>query len=397
MKWNEKINKKYMQISLYVIATAVIIYTIILLIKNIPSVALWILFCVNWVVRVVKPVIFGFAFAYIMEPMVAFFERNYKRLKKVKLFHKLVAPRTWAVFTSVFALVIAVAGLISLLIFTITDQIRFASLDDISSLMNYYIENVKAFYLWITERLDSMDIQSQEFSTYLKSATTYIGNALKSFFDGTFSSINNISGSMTTFIFSFIIGIYFMIDGKMFMNYLKKVFRALFSEKVNKKLGGMVHDLDVVFSGYIRGQLTDALVMMFLISTVLSITGVKFAIIIGVFAGIGNLIPYFGPIVAYISTTLVCLISGDIKTWIISMIALFVIQAVDGNLIGPKLLSNSIQIHPLIVMVSLIFGSALGGFLGMLFAVPIGAYLKLVFVRFIDWRIERREETVKNR
>jgi predicted PurR-regulated permease PerM len=200
---------------------------------------------------------------------------------------------------------------------------------------------------------------------------------------------------MTTFIFSFIIGIYFMIDGRMFITYLKKVFKALFSENANKKLGGMVHDLDVVFSGYIRGQLTDALVMMFLISTVLSITGVKFAIIIGVFAGIGNLIPYFGPIVAYISTSLVCLISGDIKTWIVSMIALFLIQAVDGNLIGPKLLSQSIKIHPLIVMISLIFGSALGGFLGMLFAVPIGAYIKLVFVRFIDRQLERREEGKK--
>jgi predicted PurR-regulated permease PerM len=384
-----------MQISLYVIITAVIIYAIILLIKNIPAVAMGILICVNWVIKVVKPIIIGFAFAYIMEPMVNFFERRYQKLKKNKLFHKIIAPRTWAVFTSVFVLVIAVAGLISLLIFTVTDQIRFANLNDVANLINYYYDNFKAFYQWLTEKLKDMNIQSQEFSTYFKNATTYIGNALKSFIDGTFSSINNISGYMTTFIFSFIIGIYFMIDGRMFITYLKKVFKALFSENANKKLGGMVHDLDVVFSGYIRGQLTDALVMMFLISTVLSITGVKFAIIIGVFAGIGNLIPYFGPIVAYISTSLVCLISGDIKTWIVSMIALFLIQAVDGNLIGPKLLSQSIKIHPLIVMISLIFGSALGGFLGMLFAVPIGAYIKLVFVRFIDRQLERREEGKK--
>jgi predicted PurR-regulated permease PerM len=135
--------------------------------------------------------------------------------------------------------------------------------------------------------------------------------------------------------------------------------------------------------------------MMALISTALSITGVKFAIIIGIFAGIGNLIPYFGPIVAYVSTTIVCLISGDLKTWIISMIALFVIQTIDGNLIGPRLLSQSIQIHPLIVMISLIFGSAMGGFLGMLVAVPVGAYLKLVFVRFVDHRLVKKQEIPK--
>jgi predicted PurR-regulated permease PerM len=183
-----------------------------------------------------------------------------------------------------------------------------------------------------------------------------------------------------------------MIDGRMFTSYIKKVSKALFTENANKKMTRTVHDLDEVFSGYIRGQLTDALVMMFLISITLSIVGVKFAIVIGIFAGIGNLIPYFGPIVAYISTTLVCLLNGDIKTWVISLIALFLIQAVDGNIIGPKLLSNSIQIHPLIIIVSLIFGSAVGGLLGMLLAVPVGAYLKLVFVRFVEHRLQHKSE-----
>jgi predicted PurR-regulated permease PerM len=84
--------------------------------------------------------------------------------------------------------------------------------------------------------------------------------------------------------------------------------------------------------------------------------------------------------------------NGDMKTLIISLIALFIIQAVDGNLIGPKLLSRSIKIHPLIIIISLIFGSALGGFLGMLLAVPIGAYVKLIFVRFVDHKLERKEE-----
>jgi predicted PurR-regulated permease PerM len=132
--------------------------------------------------------------------------------------------------------------------------------------------------------------------------------------------------------------------------------------------------------------------MMILISIVLSITGVKFAIVIGILEGIGNLIPYFGPIVAYFGTTLVCLISGDLKTLVISIIALFLIQFIDGNMIGPKLLSNSIQIHPLIIIVSIIFGSALGGFLGMLLAVPVGAYVMLVFVRFIEHRLKKKEE-----
>jgi len=220
---------------------------------------------------------------------------------------------------------------------------------------------------------------------------------MKDFTDALVYAVTNISGYLTTIIFSFIIGFYFLIDGKMFISYIRKMSMALFSDNINKKLRNIVADLDMVFSGYIRGQLTDALVMMILISVTLSIIKVKFAIIIGVFAGVGNLIPYVGPIVAYISTTVVCLLNGDTRTWVVAMIALLLIQTIDGNVINPKLLSHTIKIHPLIVIVSIIFGSALGGFLGMLLAVPLGAYVKLIIVRFIDRRLEAKENSKSNK
>ncbi|HEX3021861.1 MAG TPA: AI-2E family transporter, partial [Lachnospiraceae bacterium] len=164
-----------------------------------------------------------------------------------------------------------------------------------------------------------------------------------------------------------------------------------------RKISNIIKDADTVFSGYLKGQLTDALVMMCLISLVLSIIGVKFGMVIGILAGIGNLIPYFGPIVAYAGTILVCIINADYKLMVIAIIALFIIQTIDGNIIGPKLLSHSIQIHPLLVIISLIFGSAIGGLLGMLLAVPIGAFIKVRFVRYIDHRLELKQTEGKNK
>jgi predicted PurR-regulated permease PerM len=346
----------------------------------------------NWLLKVIKPLIIGFVFAYLMDPIVYFFESKLIRLKTFKIFNRIKAPRTWAAFISVALLMVVVIGLIPFLVFSVTNQLRLANFDDIIKLVNEYMNSLTAFFSSIKDRLDALNIQSSEFDQYLSNATTYIIGLLDNFANSTMTSISNISGYFTTFIFSFIIGFYFLIDGRMFISYIKKVFKALFSEKANEKARNIIHDMDEVFSGYIRGQLTDAFVMMILISIVLSATGVKFAIVIGVFAGIGNLIPYFGPIVAYISTIIVCLINGELQKLVISLIALFVIQAIDGNFIGPKLLSRSIKIHPLIIIISLIFGSALGGFLGMLLAVPVGAYFKLVFVRFINRRLERKEE-----
>jgi predicted PurR-regulated permease PerM len=391
MNWKNKLNWQYLQISLYVIITVVAIYTLSLIVKSAPTILKGLMARLHWLLVVSKPVIFGFVFAYLMDPVVDVFERRYRKLKTVRFFRRIVMPRTWAAVTSVLLLVIAVLGLISLLVFTITNQIRLITLDDVTRLGREYMSGLNNFYLSLLERLKELDIGSQELEQYVLDATTRITRYISEFINNTVTTITNISRYFTTFFFSFIIGFYFMIDGRMFLSYIRKIFKALFPDSLNKRLKKMAGDLDQVFSGYIRGQLIDAFVMMFLISIVLSITGVKFAIVIGVLAGIGNLIPYFGPIVAYASTTLVCLINQDFCIWLVSMILLFLIQAIDGNLIGPKLLSSSIKIHPLIIIVSIIFGSALGGFLGMLLAVPVGAYLKLVFTRFIVHRLQKKE------
>lgn len=392
MNWKDKFNKKYAQISLYVIITCVIIYCLSLIANNAPLLTRKFMNGIVWILQVIKPVILGFVFAYLMDPVVSLFER---RIRKTKFLKKLKRPRTLAAVISVALLFAAVVGLISILVSSVTKQLRLANFDDIIQLSEDFLDSLNAFYNSILNKMSELEIQSMELEKYVTNATEYVLNALVNFAEVTVNSITNISSYLTTIIFSFIIGFYFMIDGRMFMDYIRKVWRALFSERVNKRTISTINDLDHVFSGYIRGQLTDAFVMMILISLVLSVTGVKFAVVIGIFAGIGNLIPYFGPIVAYISTTLVCLINGDTKTLFISILALAFIQFIDGNFIGPKLLSRSIKIHPLIVIISLIFGSAIGGFLGMLLAVPVGAYAKLVFVRFIDRRAARKEEARK--
>ena len=130
-------------------------------------------------------------------------------------------------------------------------------------------------------------------------------------------------------------------------------------------------------TGYIRGQLIDAIIMAVLISAALSLVGVKYAVIIGILSGIGNLIPYVGPVIAYGSTILVCLVTGDLRRLLVAVIVIFLIQTIDGNVINPRLLSSNIDVHPMLVIAALIVGGALGGIVGMLFAVPVAAFIKI--------------------
>ncbi|BCJ93135.1 AI-2E family transporter [Anaerocolumna cellulosilytica] len=340
--------------------------------------------------KVCKPIVLGFVFAYLFEPLNNFFEVRYEKIR-IKNW-KLKSGRTLAVFTTVILFFLAIVGIISLLVYTVTDQIRVANFDDLSVLTSSLIKTFNDFYNSVINKLADMNIQSQEITNYITSVATPILEYLKNTGTTTISSFGNLSSYITTFLFSLIISIYFMIDGRMIKVYLKKVGKALFNDRFNNKFSTFLADADYIFSGYVRGQMADAFVMMVLISLTLMIAGVKFAIIIGIFAGIGNLIPYCGPFIAYFSTAIVCLINGQYKELIIAVIALVIIQAIDGNVIQPKLLSKSIEIHPVIVIISLIFGSAIGGLMGMLLAVPVGALIKLLFVRFIDHRIQIKEQ-----
>ncbi|WP_455716522.1 AI-2E family transporter [Anaerosporobacter sp.] len=389
MKVKDKMNKQYTLVSIYVIVTCIVIYCLSLVAKSAPTIVETLLQKLNWILRVMKPILLAFVFAYITEPIVDFFENQYKKLSIFK--KKQGSCRNYAVVTTLGIILLVVTALISMLVYSVTDQVRFANFNDIIIIVTDYINSLNDFINQFMEKLESLNIQSAELSSYVKEATAYLLNGLKGFGNSVLLSLTNISSYLTTFIFALIIGIYFLIDGAMIKRYVGKVSRALLSTKFNNRAKQFIHDADTVFSGYLKGQLTDVLVMMALISITLSIIGVKLGFVIGVIAGLGNLIPYFGPFVAYAGTVLVCLINGDYKRMIIAVIALFIIQTVDGNIIGPKLLSHSIEIHPLLVIIFLIFGSAIGGFLGMILAVPVGSLIKVLFVRFIDYRLELKD------
>ena len=106
--------------------------------------------------------------------------------------------------------------------------------------------------------------------------------------------------------------------------------------------------------------------------------------------GIANLIPYMGPVVGYGLTVIAGLVTGQIETMIAALIIIAVIQVLDGAVINPKLLSNSVEIHPMLVIVALLAGNKVGGFIGMIAAVPVAALVKVWFERFVETKRKER-------
>lgn len=126
-------------------------------------------------------------------------------------------------------------------------------------------------------------------------------------------------------------------------------------------------------------------------SVVLMIFNVKYALILGIFIGAMDMIPYFGSIISCIIAIIVTCITGGMWKGVWVGVVLIILQQIDGNLLGPKIMGDSLEIRPLWIIFAVSVGGTLFGFLGMLFSVPVVAIIRAIASDFIDAR------EVKNR
>lgn len=379
--FKDKINKKYFEISMYVIFTCVVIFLLIRFTDQLPLIAGTVGSVTKWILTIIKPVIIGFIIAYLLFPMLEKLEALLRKLKPLK---KKNSVRGLAVALQGIIIVAGLFLVVSLLVSVITKQARAANSEDIIEGIKTYANSVNNLYWDLMDRLDKLNINSAEIKSSVDTFMNNIGSYLLNLSSELGNLANNLKDGVTTAFFALIFSIYFLLDMPKLKNYWGRVFEVIIPKKAKSTLDTLIKDADKVFSGYIRGQAIDAFMVGVVVSIVFSIIGIQYAIVIGLLIGFGNLIPYMGPVVGYSSIVIVGIATGDYKSMVIAAIALLIIQAIDGNLIYPKLLSSSVNIHPMIVIISLTVGASIGGLVGMIVAVPTGALVKVWFERLIN-------------
>ena len=359
----DKLDKKYAKICLYVSVTVIVTFIIVGLIYTSGGfwMRLWTIFT-----AVLKPIIVGGIISFLLSPLVNKIEKCFNRKKEHQW------ARYVAILLSFLIIIGVIVGIVFIMVLTIYKNISAISIDTFTAIAD----------------LIQQDTQNliESVKTMLVKAGFSI-NQLSGFVMNFVVSVKNI---ITGLFFGIIFSIYFMIDGGRIKRYWKRAFRIITSRKEEEWVEEFWHDADRIFSGYLRGQFVDAVIVSFLTGIVFLIEGIPEALLIALLVGIGNLIPYVGPIVGYCSVLVVCLPTGAYHELILGLVSLLVIMVIDGNVINPRLLSNNIKIHPLLVVAALIGGGAIGGFVGMLIAVPVAALIKLYFDKFLDKR-EREE------
>ena len=358
----ERIDPRYTKVCLYAAATVLLTFVFLLILVNTQDFwrKLWAVFS-----AVLRPVVLGIVFWFLLLPLVDLIERLLTKKK----------PHPWARLTAVvlsYAVVIlALAAIISLIIVTAYKSV---SALNVATVVGWF-DSVKGQFA------DLFEMAQKKFAE-IGLSVDLIGKVASAI-------ANGVANTVTGIMFGVIFSIYFLIDGSGIVEYWSRAFKLFAGDKASASLRSFVGDVKNVFSNYLRGQMLDSLLVGLECGVVLTIAGVPSASIVAVLGGIGNMVPYMATVLADAAVILVCLPGANWDKMIIGLLCVTVVMTIDGNIINPRLVGSKIKVHPLLVVAALIAGGVIGGFAGIIVAVPVAALVKLEFDKYLD-KVEKR-------
>ena len=183
------------------------------------------------------------------------------------------------------------------------------------------------------------------------------------------------------FVLAPIIAFYLLVD----LPHIGAVTRSLLPERAKEEILHVGHRLNLTIGGYFRGQLAVAIIVGAMVSLGLAILGLPFWLIVGMIAGVFNLVPLIGPWVGAVPGVAIALTTRDLSTalWVVAIMT--IAQQIDNHFISPLVMQRTTNLHPAVVMLALLAGGTLGGFFGLLLAVPVTATLKVLLGHI--WRV----------
>jgi predicted PurR-regulated permease PerM len=160
---------------------------------------------------------------------------------------------------------------------------------------------------------------------------------------------------------------------------------AFFPANYIETVLSIIYEMDAVLGRFIRGQLMEASFVGIMSIIFLSILGVNFALIIGLATGIANMIPYFGPFVGLILALVVGVIQFQTFSIVVKIVIVYaIIRFLDNNFVQPLVIGRNVNLGPIMMVFAMLAGGQIFGFLGVIFAIPVMAIIKTVFIMLIQ-------------
>lgn len=380
INWNEK----YTTISVYTVLTfaaCIIVYALIINFTVIGDI-------LGKIFSAASSMIWGLVIAYILNPVMMWIEKKVKKLTEKNKPRKKLSRVISVILTMIVFLAI-VAALCAIILPQVTDSIM-----GIINNFGTYIDNLEK---WVGEML----AKYPELLTQVDNQINNLEKTLMEFINNIMPKIGDImmkvsSGALEflfaikDFLIGIIVAVYFLSDKEHFQAQLKKMTCAILPQRGASGFLRVCAQTNSSISGFLSGKIVDSIIIGCLCFICMTIMKLDFAVLISVIVGITNVIPFFGPFIGAIPSALLLLVSTP-KQVIPFLILIFVLQQVDGNIIGPKILGETTGISAFWVLFSILIGGGLFGFAGMILGVPVFAVIYSLISEYMTYLLEKRE------
>lgn len=186
-----------------------------------------------------------------------------------------------------------------------------------------------------------------------------------------------------------IISVYMLVEKDRFISIAKKLSYGIFSQKISDKLLKISRRSHKIFSNFLGGKILDSAIIGLIAFVVLSIAKMPYTLLVSFIIGVTNIIPFFGPFIGAIPSFLIIFFESPIKAlWF--LVIVFILQQVDGNIIGPKILGDSLGISSFWILFAVLVSGKIFGFLGMIFGVPLFVLIYSIVKDIIEERLRSK-------
>lgn len=376
---------RYLKFCFYIAFTAALMYILYFIIKNFDIVLESVGSFLGSIVSALSPLLIGLILAYLLSPLVDIIDQ--KLMSKlfyklpddpIKLEKRLQVRRTLTILITFLLIIVLIIVIIYAFAILIVGQIVFDSLSNMLDSITAYFLQYEDFLRNLIDKLPNSGLE-EKLQEVINGIAAWIAEHFS--VEAVIRFVANVSGSILNIILGVVVAIYLIKDRDFFIRLWRKTLHVCLPMPYGAIVTETLSDINMVLSKFLRGQLLDALIVAILSSIALTAMGLDFAVLIGCFVGLANVIPYFGPILGAIPAAIIGLLSGGISQAVLAVVLLIVVQQIDSNIIYPKVVGSSTGLHPVFILVAITFGGYFWGILGMLLAVPVVACIKLFIIR----------------
>lgn len=354
----------------------------------------------NWdnLMGILQPIIIGLAFAYLINPIVKW-EEKYLSKWLGKCIKKPQKAEKTARGLSVLGAIVFVVIIITILLNMVIPEL----FKSIEGMLVQLPGQVDAFMDWMEHYVSSDGAFSQYLEPALNKAVEFLESWVKTQVlpqaKGMIGSLTSGVISIVKLLFNIVIGViisvYVLMSKETFTGQAKKLVYVLLPANKGNVVVEIVRKSNELFGGFVSGKILDSAIIGIICFVVLSILKMPYTLLVSVIVGVTNIIPFFGPFIGAIPSAILIMLANPIQG-IYFIIFVLILQQLDGNVIGPRILGESTGLSSFWVVFAILIGGGLFGFIGMVLGVPVFATIYYLMQKLTAYILRRRglpEET----